>query len=219
MKHILLFLLIDLLATTGNAQYTSRDTAIQRQSYVFDDFVTGTVLLKSKEVSYAPLNYCSYDQTILFKQGAQVMTLTGLETIDTVYIADKKFIPVANVVYEVVDGKGKIELCASYVGKLVPWTATTDHNGTERKQSNEVSNTVSSVYVTRPYKGDFSMQVTKKYWLKSFNEIHKANNLKDFLRVFKESTNPSISEYVSQSHIDFNNEADLVKLVDFCNGK
>jgi len=195
------------------------DTSIQRQSYIFDEFIFGSVLSKSGEVNKAALNYSAYDQSILFKKEDQVMELTGLELIDTIYIADKKFIPVGSIVYEMVDRKGKVELCSSYTSKLVPWDAGSDHNGTSRKESSEISNTVSNVYANRRNKGDYSIQIMKKHWLKSYNNIYKASSVKDFLKVFKESTNPSISDFVRQNNINFEKEADLIKLVDFCNSK
>ena len=198
---------------------SSDDSIIQRQSYIFEKFIAGSVLSKSGEVNHALLNYSAYDQSILFKKEDQIMVLTGLELIDTIYIADKKFIPVAAIVYELVDGKGKIQLCANYTSKLVPWDAASDHGGTEKKQFNEVNNTVSNVYANRRNKGDYSIQIIKKHWLKSYNNIYKASSVRDFLKVFKESTDPSISDFVRQNNINFEKEADLIKLVDFCNSK
>jgi hypothetical protein len=196
----------------------ANDTLL-RQSRVFEEFIVGKVLSKSGEINEASLNYCAYDQSILFKNKGTVMSLTGLEAIDTIYIAGKKFIPVNNLVYELVDGKGKVQLCLDYSGKLVPWTATSDHSGSYTKQNSEVSNTVSSVYVNRPYKGEYSIQIRKKYWLKSYNNIYKANNLKDFIKVFKESSTADIADFVKQHHTDFSNEADLIALVNFANSK
>lgn len=195
------------------------DDSIQKQSYVFDDFITGSVKMKSGSVSVAPVNYCSYDQSIIFKDGSRTMTLVGLENVDSIFIANQIFVPFEDKVYEVTDDRGKVQLYVSYVSKMVPWTSTTDKNGSTMKLNKETSNTISSVYVNRPYKGEFSIQVMKKFWLKSFNKLHKANSVKDFLKVFKEATNPSIEEYAKANKIDFEKEEDLIKLVDFANKK
>ena len=217
-KIILISCFIFSLIYLGTAQ-TGNDSLLL-QSYVFPNFMNGSVHSKSGEVNEALLNYCAYYQSIVFKtQEGPVMILTGLEKIDTIYIAGKKFIPVGNVVYEVMDGAGKVALLVTYKSKMVPWTATADHNGSSRKQNDEVSNTVSNVYVNRVYKGDFSLLTTKHYWLKDYNKVYKVNNLKDFLKAFKESAGPEIHGFAKRNYIDFTNEADLIKLVDFCNSK
>lgn len=192
------------------------DTALQHQSYVFDNFTNGTVLSKSGEINTGLLNYCAYDQSILFMQGEQIMTLAGLENIDTIYFNNKKFIPFNNIVYELIE-KGNVQLYLSYTCKMHPWEATTDRNGSALHNSNEVSNTVSSAYITRPFKGNFSLEIVKQYWLKSNNKFYKANVKNDFLKVFKESANPLIKNFVATSNLDFKKEADLITLVDFCN--
>lgn len=218
MKQILFIgvLFVCLFSDSAFSQ-SSNDTALQRQSYLFEDFITGTVLSKSSEVNQAALNYCSYDQSILFKKEDKIFTLIDLATIDTVYIQQRKFIPFKNLFYEVIGNTGNVVLFVSYTAKMRQVVATSDHNGTSKQSVNEVSNTVSDVYINRKYKGDFSVQVVKHYWLKSFNELHKANNVKDILKVFKESSHSAITDYIKRSQIDFRNETDMIKLVDFCN--
>jgi len=195
------------------------DSAVQQQSYLFENFISGSVLLKSGEINQAPLNYCSYDQTILFKKDGTTFTLTGLSSVDTIYIDQKKFVPVNNTIYEVVNTNGKIKLFVSYTSKMRPRVAATDYGGTSRQTSNAVNNTVSEVYLSRAYKGDFSIEIMKHYWLKDYRNLFKANNLKDFLKVFRESTHPAIYAYLKENKTDFKSETDLVKLVNFCNGQ
>lgn len=217
MRHIgLLFFVF--FAVRSNGQNIG-DTSLLRQSYLFEEFNTGTVVLKSGEVNRAPLNYCSYDQDIVFQANGQTMSLDNLASIDSIFINNRKFVPFENKVFEVVDDRSKVQLYVSYLSKMVPLTSTTDKNGSTMKLNKEASNTVSSVYVTRPYKGEFSIQIIKKFWLKSFNKLYRANNVKDFLKVFKEATNPSIEEYAKANKIDFQKEEDLIKLVDFANKK
>lgn len=215
LTYLTIFFVLYFLPVANSQSYT--DSVIQRQSYLFENFIDGSVLLKSGEISRAPLNYCSYDQTVLFKKDGKILTLTGLASVDTVYINEKKFVPFNDMVYEVINTTGKVELYVSYVSEVRPLIATADHNGTSVQDNNQVSNTVSNVYVSRPFKGDFTLEITKRYWLKMYKKLYKANNVKDFLKVFRESTNPSIGEFVKQNHIDFKSEADLVKLINFCN--
>ena len=215
-KIIFVSLLVLQLPFLIKAQ-SATDTAVRRQSLIFDHFINGKVLLKSGGISEAPLNYLSVDQSILFERDGKVFTLTDLATIDTIYIAARKFVPINNTVYEVLTRTGKVDLLLTYTNRQKPMVATTDHNGTSKHDINEVSNTVSDVYITRQYKGDFSVEISKHYWLKNYNKLHKANVANDFLKVFKESTHNAIGNYLEQHNVDFKNQKDLVAFTEYCN--
>ena len=129
MKIVIIIYIIFQLPTLNYAQ-SYEDSILQQQSYLFDHFINGSVLSRSGEINNAPLNYCSYDQTILFEKDGKTFTLTNLPSIDTIYINERRFVPVNNTVYEVVNTIGKIMLYVSYSSKMRPLVATTDHNGT-----------------------------------------------------------------------------------------
>jgi hypothetical protein len=177
------------------------------------------VLLKSGEISHAPLNYYAYDQTILFEKDGKILTLTGLPSIDTIYISERKFVPVNNTVYEVVTNTGKVNLYLSYASKINPMVATADYNGTSKQSTNQVNNTVTNVYISRPYKGDYSIEIIKHYWLKKGDLFYKANSAKQFIKPFSSQMRSAIEQYIEPNHVDFNKQNDLIKLVSFCNGK
>jgi hypothetical protein len=217
MKHSILIIYFFVQFPFASSSQSYEDSVIAHQSYLYDQFVDGAVLLKSGEVDRAPLNYCAYDQTILFKKEGTAFTLTGLTTVDTIYIADKKFIPVKNTVYEVATHTGKTDLLISYGSKINPMTAAADNNGITNQNAGKVNNTVTSVYVSRPFKGNYAIEITKRYWLKNFNNLYKINTAKDFIKAFKEGTAPAIKDYIQQHHPDFNKESDLLTLLNFCN--
>lgn len=199
-----------------NAQSVN-DTSIRRQSLVFDHFINGKVLLKSGIVSEAPLNYLSADQSILFEKDGKIFTLTELSTIDTIYISGRKFVPFNNIVFEVISNSGKVALLLTYTNKLIPLVATADHNGSSKQAINTVSNTVSDVYLNKAYKGYYSVEVKRNFWLKSYNRISSAKRIKDFLNFFKESAQSSIKKFDRENHINFSMESDIIRLLNFCN--
>ena len=210
---VTLFCLIPFL----NYAQSANDTSIRRQSMVFDQFIDGKVLLKSGALSEAPLNYLSTDQSILFKKEDVMYTLTDLNSIDTIYISGRKFVPFNNIVYEVVSNIGKVALLVSYKSRLKPLIATVDHTGSSKQSINVVSNTVSDVYLTRMYKGNYAVEIVKHYWLKNYTKVNKAYRLKDFLNTFKESSHQAISNFEKANHINYSLESDLIKLLNFCN--
>jgi hypothetical protein len=200
-----------------NFAQTATDTSIRRQSMIFEQFVEGKVLLKSGAISEAPLNYLSTDQSILFKKEGVMYTLTELNSIDTIYISGRRFVPINNLVYEVVYDSGKVALVVTYNSRLKPLIATVDHTGSSKQSINVVSNTVSDVYLTRLYKGNYAVEIVKHYWLKNYTKVSRANRLKDFLNTFKESSHPAIINFEKTNHINYSVESDMIKLLKFCN--
>ncbi len=200
-----------------NFAQTASDTSIRRQSMIFEQFVEGKVLLKSGAISEAPLNYLSTDQSILFTKEGVMYTLTELNSIDTIYISGRRFVPINNLVYEVVYDSGKVALVVTYNSRLKPLIATVDHTGSSKQSINVVSNTVSDVYLTRLYKGNYAVEIVKHYWLKNYTKVSRANRLKDFLNTFKESSHPAIINFEKTNHINYSVESDMIKLLKFCN--
>lgn len=215
-KRIFIVILVCLMPFLNYAQ-TATDTSIRRQSMIFDQFIDGKVLLKSGAISEAPLNYLSTDQSILFKKEGVIYTLTDLNSIDTIYLSGIKFVPINNLVYEVVSDNNKVALLATYNRRLKPLIATVDHTGSSKQSINVVSNTVSDVYLTRMYKGNYAVEIVKHYWLKNYTKVNKAYRLKDFLNTFKESSQQAIINFEKANHINYSIESDMIKLLNFCN--
>jgi len=215
MKVILFMFFMFLLPMFGFAQST-KDTAYFYKALLYEQFKNGTVLMKSGAVENAPLNYNTEDQTVVFVNDGQDMILTGTELIDTIYIENKKFVPVNNKIYEVVTNE-PVALYLSYHNRPRPIVATTDHNGTSRQSSNGVSNTVTDMYTMRNFKGNYNIEIMKDYWLKKDNKLYKADTEKQFIKPFSSQMKERIEGYIKTNHVDFNKEEDLIELTKFCN--
>lgn len=192
------------------------DHNLLQAGYLFSKSVPGTVLFKSSRVEKAVLNYDTNGQAIIFEQAGKFMELTGLDAIDTIFIQERKFIPSNNLVYEWISGQPAAGLYITYTNKWVPLEATADHNGTASKPSGQVSNTVSNIYMGRPFKKDHSLQVVKNYWLRIKDKFYKANNEKSILRALS-NTSGAVRDYIFEQKIDVHIEPDLIKLVAFYN--
>jgi len=215
---MIMFLLLNLLLPFFNFGQSEKDSLNFRKPLLYDQFINGSVLMKSGAIENAPLNYNTDNQTIVFIKDGEYMTLTGTELIDTIYIADKKFVPVKDKIDEVVTN-GTIALYLNYYNKTHPVTATTDYNGTSRKANGQVSNTVTDVYTTRLFRGEYYVEIFKSYMLKKGDLFYKANSAKQFIKPFSSQMRSAIEQYIESNHVDFNKENDLIKLVNFCNGK
>ena len=215
MKREIVFLIFVFLLPFLNYGQQGKDVAMPK-TYLFDHFVKGSVLSKSGAIDEAPLNYNSEDQSIIFFRDGQHFILTNLQTIDTIYIKDRKFIPLGNIVYEVLASSAPVSLLVTYHSKTRPMTAISNHDSTSKKVSNQVSNTITDVYVTRPFNGDNLVEIQKRYWLNQGRNIYKANTEKQFIKVFSVNSDV-IKNYIKDDKIDFSNIDDLLKLLAFSN--
>ncbi len=202
-----------LLPFIGTAQSIA-DTS-RNQGYLFDRFIEGQVLLKSGGVEPAALNYDANKQAIVFLKNGISFELTGLETIDTVYVNNKKFVPGKSIFYEVT-ATTPVLLYTTYTCKTVPVTETVEHSGGVRKTRSEVSNTISDVYMNRPFRGDYAVEFRKQFWIRKYHDFYKVNSEKQVIKHFPEKE-AAIKAFIKTNHTNFNNPEDLLKLLQFCN--
>jgi hypothetical protein len=172
--------------------------------------------MKSGAIEKAPLNYNTDNQSIVFIKENQYMTLTRLETIDTIYIDDKKFVPVKETIYEIVTPSEEIPLFVNYTNKIRPIVATVDHNGGSKQAGAQVSNTVSDTYVNRTFRGNYSVEFIRHFLLKKRYSFYKISNEKQVIKVFPESET-AIRQFIAENQTNFSSLPDLVNLVIFCN--
>ena len=214
MNHKITPALLALCLFFQAAQAQAGTDELKRSVYVFDRFTNGSVRLKSGALEQAPLNYNAEKQGIAFLKEGQYYDLVGLETVDTVYLNDKKFVPVEGHFYELIQAQ-PFELYATYTCKAQPVTATTEHNGSLRKDANQISNTVSDVYVTRQYRGDYAMEFRKHYWVKRYRNFYKVDTEKQIMKLYPKKE-AQIRNYIKEQQINFNDQNDVVKLLRFC---
>lgn len=206
-----------LLPFAGYSQVSIDKTVLNTNLY--EVFINGTVRMKNGHVEEALLNYDTEHQSIVFKKNEQVLTLTDLPSVDTVYIADRKFIPVEDIFYEIVTGTGPISLYVTYTNKRRPVVASPDHSGTAKQSADKANNNVASAYVSRPNQLNYVADVLPHYWLKRGSSFYKANNANQLVKVFPFKDNTAIKNYISENKIDFGKKEDVTRLVVFCNGQ
>lgn len=194
----------------------SQQNELQQQGYVYGNFVMGKVVMKNGSVVEAGLNYNTNNQNIAFMKDKDIMLLSNLDEIDTVYLDDKKFFPINGKFYYLADN-GKFSLLVSYGNRTLSLTTTTDHNGSGTQSTNQVSNTISNQYTNRRYDGKHNLEVTKMFWIQRSKDLYKVTSVKQYAKAFPEKED-EIKTYASTNNIDFSKEEDLVKLTDFVQG-
>lgn len=204
--------LAGLVTTTAHAQITTHADSLRAAGYLFPDFVEGSVLMKTGSTEKVQLNYNTNNQQIGFMKDGQYMELTGLETIDTVYINEKKFVPYHEKFYMVISTSTGMPLLALIYNKAVPQTSSVEHTGLDKRNSGSVSNNVTNAYTNRNYRSSFELTYKKEFYLKNGMVIYKANNQRQIIDIYPEKKD-KIRDFVKENKTNFDQEKDVVTLL------
>lgn len=218
MRTTILFLI---LAFTTIAFTVSGQQSKQKR-YMFEEFTNGKVLMKNRGVVNTSLNYDWISQEINYMDGQEQMILTGLEMIDTVYIADRKLIPYGNQFLEVVPVDNgslyinwKVKL--KNKGKEGPM-GTTSHAVTSQKADVMAMDKISSVpgqglSISDIYVYDATFENT--YYIRVDNKFKNFTSQKTFLKLFPKEKSEIVQSYIKEKKIDFQNTSDVIKLTNY----
>jgi hypothetical protein len=197
-----------------NAQNNSESVS---RHYVLPEFVNGSVLFKSGKTEEALLNYNTVTEEMIFEKGGKRLAMTNLESIDTVYLGSRKFIPHEKIFYEVLI-KDNISLYKKHKCNLLQSGSPSGYGGTsETSATNSISILVGSGSM-------YKLELPKEYHVKDASQfrISKDNlefiiaNQKQFLKIFPQISN-ELEQYIKQNKLDIRKQADLVLAITRCN--
>jgi hypothetical protein len=186
--------------------------------YVFPDFQSGRVVMKNKSQVKCQLNYSFlHDEVLFINDKGEKMALANPEDISEVYIANRLFIPELKGYYEVIE-RGTVNLVYKWIcnitekGKEGALGITTDAPSVV--QMNRMS------FDAREWKLDVDKEAVVSVevvpYLKIKTKYIIIKGAKDFYRAIP-GKKEEIKLYISQNSVDFRKEADLRRLVEYCN--
>ena len=69
--------------------------------YLFPEFIQGEVRLKSGTITGSRLNYNALTEEMIFESNGKYLAIAKPESVDTIYIQGRKFIPEGKIFYEI----------------------------------------------------------------------------------------------------------------------
>jgi len=193
------------------------NTPVVISQFLFKDFIVGVVKKKSGERINTLLNYDTYTEEMVFARDTVKLSLMELETIDTVYLGGREFVPVKNVFY-VKATNTPVALFIQYkttaflTGKDIGYGIKTQvgaiHITSQVWQSNQ------TYHLKLPDDYTFTPHIT--YWVGKNGKFIQAGSLKKLLTAFP-GKQDAIKEFVKANNIHFNNPAEMARLIEFCN--
>ncbi|MBE7170677.1 MAG: hypothetical protein INR73_08805 [Williamsia sp.] len=184
--------------------------------YVFPAFVKGRVQQKAGGTQEAMLNYNSMTQEMIFTQNAGYQALGQPENIDTVFIENRKFIPNGPVFYEVVP-VGATPLFVNHKCRVIPPGNPAGYGTTSQTSSpgniSKIANNTQTYALKLP--DDYQIVPETEFFLKREGEYNKISNIKQLAKLYPAKAD-AIQDYSKKNKINFKNQEDIVKLIQFC---
>jgi hypothetical protein len=215
MKNIILSFLVSGVTLSLAGQ---TDSVKNPEQFMFPGFSVGVVKLKTGEKIPLRLNYNVATERMVFYQNNQVFDLTEYETVDTIYIQGRKFVPANRVFYETLV-RGEVSLFIQHRAKIIQPSRPAAYGGTSQVSSSTYISNLRMGGETFRMKNNQELRVEPDpmIWIRKDNEMHPVINKKSLLKIFPEDKN-RISDYIRQNNLNIENPDDLIKLTKYYNG-
>jgi hypothetical protein len=208
-KTSMLLILLCFLLSGTHAQ--EKETLAS--SYLFPEFIKGTVLMKNGIRHVAMLNYNMLTQEMNFDQNGTKMALNVSDPIDTVYIEKHKFVLLKKTFVELIyDSKFSLYIetkCkmadpgtpAAYGG--TSQTSSTTRYSTYYSQGKAYNLKMPQVKVTEPF---------FEYWLKKDKKINKFFSINHLAKLYKDK-NEQFNEYMEKHEVKFEDPLSILEFI------
>lgn len=205
------FLLVAFYTTSLCAQTVPPPVALSH--YALDSFSKGRVRLKSGSVTEQMLNYNVLTGEMIFDAGGRYLAIAEPESVDTVFIGDRKFVPVENKFYEV--------LLTMPLPLLLEYTCTVEEPGSPVGYGSASTTTATTPLKTLITSGGayalklpdaYKVNVEHKFWILKQGLLKKFNNTQQLINIFP-GKKKMIADWVKAEHTNFSKRADVVRLV------
>ncbi len=203
-----------LIPASLNAQ---SDSLVNLPNLLLPRFTNSLVKMKSGEKRRAVLNYNLIDQEMVFMQRGQFYVLDDPQLIDTVYMANRTFVPFEKGFYELaVTGPATLFIQhKAYAESLGVPTAfgarsqTTSYNYVKMIFGGNGA-------INLKFPDEFTIADDTEYWIRKEDVMVGFKSQRQFLKIFPEKKK-EIDKYISENQVDFKNEQSIISLVQYCN--
>jgi hypothetical protein len=213
---LLIFLLFLVSYFTDKQVQAQSDTALFESHYVLPDFAAGSVKMKDGRTEVALMNYNKLTEEMIFDKDGVKLALDSLETIDTVYIESRIFVPHEKIFYELLV-KGPISLFMQHKCDLLLAGSPSGYGGTT-----ETGAATSISYLSRSggiYKlklpGGYHVTDATHFWIRRKDTFYKANSGSQIMKIFPEKSK-EIKQFIKQNNLNLKNINDQITLVLKC---
>ncbi len=185
--------------------------------YVFPKFVKGSVKMKNGSSQIAMMDYNMLTEEMIFEKDENKFALDKLETIDTIYIENRKFVPHEKVLYEIVIN-APVSLFVQHKCNLLAGGSPVGYGGTSETSATTSMSSINGSGGALKLKLPSDYHITKatQFWIRRNNIFYKANNDRQFMKIFPEKSK-ELKQFIELNNLDIKNTNELIILVNKCN--
>ena len=201
-----------LLCGSLSAGAQTNTNLVKLEHYVMDSFAIGKVKLKSGQITNHVLNYNLITKEMIFEQGGQYLAIAHPEEVDTVFINQRKFVPVNNAFYEWLTG--------SVYPLFVEYTCTIKEPGVQTGFG--TSTTTASVSLKSLIKegGAYGLKLPDEFEVKPGHSLYirkdgkffKIKSEQQLIKLFP-AKKELIREWTKNNKTDFSHNEDVALLI------
>jgi len=217
MKTLIVGLFSFFLIFCSNGVSAQTGSANPLPQFVFPAFTKGVVKMKSGDNYSALFNYNMVDEEMIFNNKGQYMALENINSVDTIIIGARKFVPVQKVFYEVIL-KGTVSLYIQHKSKYTDQGTATAYGMTSKTNSSESFNSLKGGNQVRTLDLPDNVVVSPEhiYWANVNDEMKKFTSERQFLKIFP-AKETELKDYIKKNDLDLDKREDLVRLGNYCN--
>jgi hypothetical protein len=185
------------------------------EQFLLPEFTEGKIKMKTGKDWETHLNYNLVSQKVTFIRQGEILDLTNISNVDTVYINGRKFIPSGNVFYEVLSADPFI-LYVQHKAN-VKAAAQSDSYGKIPETASSTSLKYFSTSAEFYKLSDQDLVITREdiYWLMINDSLQSFRDTGQLIKLFP-GLKDDIRSYVRKNKLKFSNPEDIKRLAGFC---
>jgi len=211
MKLIYCTFIANLMFISSFAQSNSQEIS----HYLFPQFTQGTVQMKSGIKQKTTLNYNSLTEEMVYEDLGKKLAIAdeSFNKIDTIFINNKRFIPIANKFLELIH-HSKFNLFVEHKCKVTPPGKTTAFGGSSQTSTSIAVPSISYGGMRYELKlpDGFKVHPYIYYWVMKDGLSQRFTNLNQLKKIYR-TKKDIFDKYVKQHDIKYKNQEDITQLV------
>lgn len=216
MKKYLSVILLLVVGLSGLSAQT--DSLVNLPNLLLPKFTKSVVKLKSGEIKTAVLNYNKVDQEMVFMQQKLFLILDNPKQVDSVFMANRTFVPMEKGFYEVLY-KGAVTLFKqhkSYVeSEGVPTAYGAKSQTTSPNYVRQIYGATGAIDLKIPQ--GYKVVDDSQFWVMYNGQLRSFDNKRLFLKIFPDKEK-ELSSFIDKNKTDFKDVDKVKSLIAYCNG-
>lgn len=201
--------------------FHAQDKPLELSHYVFPEFTPGQVLMKNGVKNIVALNYNTLSEEMIFEDKGMKLAIADeqLNAIDTVFIADRKFVRLEKSFLELAAATPRLYIeykCRiKYPGKVNgPGGRTSQTSSSETYTPTDFRRIIYEVvlpngYDTNPY---------RYYWIEKDGALKKFKNLNQLAKLYPNKKS-LYKDYIKKHAVDYNKQESIIELIRYLQGE